>query len=254
MCYKETFSTQGITKTDLYRRLKCRMGRTLRSQLNRRGLVSHRKTPTYQPIGNEGSFPGPAVLQNDLPEQSRFDCLRQHLHGVVHQQTGRYKIRRTLHSNVKNPDLVQPQQCHTQSKTRTGSLNVIADSLSRRNQIQPTERSLYPQIFKQVSKIWESLQVHLFVTRLNTKLALYVSLTYNYFLLSLHFSTCCLFLRRYLLPGVVHYSQTCEEQPPSRKCKSGCSSQVVVLRRFSYWGHESELCQLFPYVLQTKHL
>ena len=32
---------------------------TLRSQLNMRGLVSHRKTPTYQPIGNEGSSPSP---------------------------------------------------------------------------------------------------------------------------------------------------------------------------------------------------
>ena len=31
-----------------------------------------------------------------------------------------------------------------------GSLNVIADGLSRRNQIQPTEWSLSPQIFKQI--------------------------------------------------------------------------------------------------------
>ena len=56
-----------------------------------------------------------------------------------------------------------------------------------------------------------------------------------------------------------NYSRTCEEQPPRGKCKSGCSLQVVALRRFSCWGHESELCvlypgPLFPYVLQTKHL
>ena len=50
------------------------------------------------------------------------------------------------------------------------------------------------------------------------------------------------------------YSQTCEEQPPKGKCKSGCSLQVVALRRFSYLGHELELCVLYPYVLQTKHL
>ena len=56
-----------------------------------------------------------------------------------------------------------------------GSLNVIADGLSRRNQIQSTEWSLFPQVFKQISKIWESPQVDLFATRLNTKLPLYVS-------------------------------------------------------------------------------
>ena len=56
-----------------------------------------------------------------------------------------------------------------------GSLNVIADGLSRRNQIQSTEWSLSPQVFKQISRIWESPQVDLFATRLNTKLPLYVS-------------------------------------------------------------------------------
>ena len=110
---------KGTRKTDLYRRLKRRLGRTLRSRVNRRGLVSRRKTSTYQPVRNEGSFPGSAVLQTHLQEQSRTHCLRQHLCGVLHKQTGRYKIRRTLRSYVENPDMVQPQQCHTQSKTCT---------------------------------------------------------------------------------------------------------------------------------------
>ena len=50
-----------------------------------------------------------------------------------------------------------------------GSLNVIADGLSRRNQIQSTEWSLSPQIFKEISKLWESPQVDLFATSLNKK-------------------------------------------------------------------------------------
>ena len=56
-----------------------------------------------------------------------------------------------------------------------GSLNVIADGLSSRNQIQSTEWSLSPQIFRQISKLWESPQVNLFATSLNTKLPLYIS-------------------------------------------------------------------------------
>ena len=45
---------------------------------------------------------------------------------------------------------------HIRARHVPGLLNVIADGLSRRNQIQSTEGSLSPQIFKQVSKIWES--------------------------------------------------------------------------------------------------
>ena len=47
-----------------------------------------------------------------------------------------------------------------------GSLSVIVDGLSRRNQIQSTEWFLSPQIFKQISKLWGSPQVELFATSL----------------------------------------------------------------------------------------
>ena len=175
-CATQTvFPPKGTRKTDLYRRLKRRMGRTLRSRLNRRGLVSHRKTNTYQPTGNKGSSPGPAVLQNNLQEQPRFDCLRQHLCVVIHKQRGRYKIRRTLHSNVENPDLLQHQQCQTQSKTHTGvtqcdSRRLLQEKSNPTHRVVPISTNL-----QKISKIWESLQVDLFVTSLNTKLPLYIS-------------------------------------------------------------------------------
>ena len=56
-----------------------------------------------------------------------------------------------------------------------GSLNVIADGLSRRNQIQHTEWSLSPQIFKQITRLLERPQIDLFATNLNTKLPTNVS-------------------------------------------------------------------------------
>ena len=55
------------------------------------------------------------------------------------------------------------------------SLNVIADGLSRKNQIKKTEWSLAPQIFKKISLLWERPQIDLFATNLNTKLPTYVS-------------------------------------------------------------------------------
>ena len=56
-----------------------------------------------------------------------------------------------------------------------GCLNVMADLLSRSNQVQPTEWSLHPQVFKQICQKWFTPHVDLFATHLNHKLPLYVS-------------------------------------------------------------------------------
>ena len=54
-------------------------------------------------------------------------------------------------------------------------LNVMADLLSRSNQVQSTEWSLHPQVFKQICQKWFTPYVDLFATHLNHKLPLYVS-------------------------------------------------------------------------------
>ena len=56
-----------------------------------------------------------------------------------------------------------------------GCLNVMANLLSRSNQVQSTERSLHPQVFKQIFQNWFTPHVDLFATRLNHKVPLYVS-------------------------------------------------------------------------------
>ena len=66
---------------------------------------------------------------------------------------------------------------HITLKTRyiPGCLNVMADLLSRSNQVQSTEWSLHPQVFKQICQKWFTPHVDLFATHLNHKLPLYVS-------------------------------------------------------------------------------
>ena len=56
-----------------------------------------------------------------------------------------------------------------------GCLNVMADLLSRSNQVQSTEWSLHPQVFKQICQKWFTPHVGLFATHLNHKLPLYIS-------------------------------------------------------------------------------
>ena len=56
-----------------------------------------------------------------------------------------------------------------------GCLNVMADLLSRSNQVQSTEWSLHPQVLKKICQKWFTPHVDLFATHLNHKLPLYVS-------------------------------------------------------------------------------
>ena len=56
-----------------------------------------------------------------------------------------------------------------------GCLNVVADLLSRSNQVQSTEWSLQQQVFKQICQKWFTPHVDLFPTHVNHKVPLYVS-------------------------------------------------------------------------------
>ena len=59
-----------------------------------------------------------------------------------------------------------------------GCLNVMADLLSRSNQVQSTEWSLHPQVFKQICQRWFTPHVDLFATYLNHKLPQTVRVSY----------------------------------------------------------------------------
>ena len=56
-----------------------------------------------------------------------------------------------------------------------GRLNVLADSLSKRNQIIGTECSLHPGLVCQMFSIWYIPELNLFTTRHNHKLPAFVS-------------------------------------------------------------------------------
>ena len=53
--------------------------------------------------------------------------------------------------------------------------NVMDYLLSRSNQVQTTEWSLHPQVFKQICQKWFTPHIDLFATHLNHKVHLYVS-------------------------------------------------------------------------------
>ena len=62
-----------------------------------------------------------------------------------------------------------------QARHIPGHMNVLADRLSRRGQIQPSEWSLAPRVFELLVRLWGRPQVDLFATKWNARLPLYVS-------------------------------------------------------------------------------
>ena len=65
---------------------------------------------------------------------------------------------------------------HLDARYLPGQSNVLADLLSRQDQVIGTEWSLHPQVATALLRAWGSPSLDLFMTRLNAKLSLYCSL------------------------------------------------------------------------------
>ena len=93
-----TFAPPSARPTDIYRRLKRRLGRTLRVIHSKRRLVGTRKSPPYQFLGTQGSSSSSqefraAVQGTDCPHRNRqHNCSLLQSWGVLRpvQQPGSY--------------------------------------------------------------------------------------------------------------------------------------------------------------------
>ena len=144
------------------------------AHLDQSCVVRWGKNATHKCSRVEGSLPGPSNLQGPVSEPNSASCNGQLNSGSLHKQGG-------THSAEMCALLWKIMTCchhyHITLKARhiPGCLNVMADLLSRSNQLQSTEWSPHPQVFKQICQKWFTPDVDLFATHLNHKLPLYVS-------------------------------------------------------------------------------
>ena len=106
----------------VHRRIKRRLGRSLRGLYGKRSLVRSRKSTSYQLLGTKGSLSGPQEFRASLSEP---DCLggdRQHNCGRLYQQTRGYEIRLSLCPPLETPFLVPPQRNSSESQAHSGSV------------------------------------------------------------------------------------------------------------------------------------
>ena len=147
-------SSQRPQYPTLYRCLKRRLGRSLRSKFYKGSVVRRGKKATHKRPRIEGGLPSPSKLQGAVPEPNSASCNGQLNSGSLHKQTRRNSLSRDVCSPVEDHDLV-PSLSHTlKARHIPGCLNVMADLLSRSNQVQSTEWSLHPQVFKQICQKW----------------------------------------------------------------------------------------------------
>ena len=141
------------------------------------GLWSHQETSLHINIlGDEGSVPGASSLPGHDHRQASDSNVRQ-LHGSgLRQQTGGGTVSDALCELTGQ--LLRWTEAHNvllEARYLPGQSNVLADLLSRRNQVLGAEWSLLPQVEK-IIRTWGSPTIDLFATHLNAKLPLYCSL------------------------------------------------------------------------------
>ena len=113
-------SSQGPQYPTLYRCLKRRLGRSLRSKFYKRAVVRAGKKATHKCPRIEGGLPGPSRLQGPVPESISVSCDGQLNSGSLHQQARGNSLSRDVRSPVENHDLVPslPYNIESQAHSR----------------------------------------------------------------------------------------------------------------------------------------
>ena len=113
-------SSQGPQYSTLYRRLKRRLGCSLRSKFYKGSVVRLGKKATHKRPRIEGGLTGPSRLQGPVPEPNSASCDGQLNSGSLHQQTRRNSLSRDVCSPVEDYDLVPslPHNIESQAHSR----------------------------------------------------------------------------------------------------------------------------------------
>ena len=108
---KQCASKSTITPTksciaNLYRRIKRRVGHSLKRNHCKGNLVPSIKQVTHKPCGTEGGLSGLRRVPRPLFEQHSSGGLRQHYSGCLYKQRWASEVGASVCPSVENPDLV----------------------------------------------------------------------------------------------------------------------------------------------------
>ena len=119
---RSTPAPSSACRSTIYRRLKRRLGRTLRRLHCKRRLVPPRRPPSYKFSRDES---GPSGLTTVRASVQGSDCScgnRQYHSGLLHKQTRGYEVRLSLCPPLETPVLVPSQRHNVKGKAHSGSV------------------------------------------------------------------------------------------------------------------------------------
>ena len=159
--------------TDLYRRIKRRVGRSLKRTHCKGLVVSTRKQAACKLSGTKSSLFSSKRVPRPLHRPYSLGGNQQHHSGVLYKQGGRHEVRPTLCPTVEDLDLVYQETSNSQSPTHTrpaerdsrqaiqvrsdNSDRVVSPSRGIRGNMQQValalDRPIYHQFQQQVASI-----------------------------------------------------------------------------------------------------
>ena len=103
----------------LYRRLKQRLGRSLRASLCKRSVGRQGNKTTHKCSRAEGGFSDPSKVQGPVSKPNSVSCHRQLNSGSLHKQTRWNPLGGDVHSPVEDHDLVLSLPDNTKIQTHS---------------------------------------------------------------------------------------------------------------------------------------
>ena len=114
---RPTFTPHKACSADLYRRIKRRMGRSLKRAHCKRVLVGTGKQTAHQLPRTKGSLASFKGVSGSLRGRDRPSSYRQHHSGSVHKQGGGHEVGPPVCPPLEDIDLVLPETGDSQSPT-----------------------------------------------------------------------------------------------------------------------------------------
>ena len=115
--HRPTITPHKTCAANFYRRIKRRLGRSLKRAYCKRNLVPSRNQTAYQLSRTQSSPIGSERVQRPLHRQNSSCRNRQYHCSGLHKQGGRYEVGPALRASLENLDLVFQQSSHSQSPT-----------------------------------------------------------------------------------------------------------------------------------------
>ena len=143
---RPTITPHKACSANIYRRIKRRVGRSLKRVHCKRVLVGARKQTAHKLSRTQSGVFSPQRVPKSLCRQDSCSSNRQYYSGRLHKQRRGHEVRPSMCPTVENLDLVFPATCDTKSPThprplKCDSRQAIQTGSNHPDRVVPTSRS-----------------------------------------------------------------------------------------------------------------